>query len=80
VSETGTGAVAVIDQAGRYHHFDADDWSGNGDGGVDISKDGKRVATFPHGHLGVYKVGARVTAPVVQVPAGPTQDEGSDAT
>jgi hypothetical protein len=76
VSETEDPAVAVIDQTGRYHHFDADDWSGTGDGGIELTRDGKRVAAFPHGHLGVYKVGARVAAPVAQAQ---NEQPGGDA-
>ena len=79
MSETEAGTVAVIDQTGRHHYFDADDWSGESGGGVEIARDGKRVATFPPGYVGVYKVSARIAAPVVQVPGVPTQDEGSDA-
>lgn len=74
VSETEPGTVAVIDQAGSYHHFDADDWSGSPDGGVELTRDGKRVAGFPPGYLGVYRISARAAAPVVRVPAD--QDGG----
>jgi hypothetical protein len=46
--------IAVIDQAGNLHHFDADDWDDTQPGGLRLLKDGKRVASFPHGYIGVY--------------------------
>lgn len=61
VPEVKPESVIVVDQAGTPRCFDADDWSGNGDGGVEVTRDGKRVATFPKGYLGVYKKSARRT-------------------
>jgi hypothetical protein len=73
VSEASAVVVAVIDQTGRHHHFDADDWYVRDDGHVELTKDGKDakpVATFAPGFLGVYKVAARAGAPVVQFDGG----------
>ena len=60
--------VAVVDQAGREHHFDADSWQVTQSGHVDVIKDGKHaepVATFAPGFLGVYRLAAYVSAPEV---------------
>lgn len=70
-----TGAVAVIDQAGRYHHFDADDWWVSEHGYLNVTKgaktaDGSLVAEFAPGFTGVYRTSGRAAAPVVQVGAG----------
>jgi hypothetical protein len=62
VSETEAGAVVVIDQTGRHHHFDADSWYVNEAGHMDVLKDGKTTSpidTFPPGYIGVYKSAAR---------------------
>lgn len=53
VSETST--VIVIDQTGDRHGFDADDWVSAETGRLDVIKDGKRVAAFPPGYVGVYQ-------------------------
>lgn len=69
MSETKAGTVAVIDQAGRHHSFDADDWT-MGNGHVEVTKEGKRVAAFAPGFLGVYRTAARVTAAAEQYGGG----------
>lgn len=69
VSETAADVIAVIDQTGRHHNFNADDWYVRNDGHVELTKggkDAKPVASFAPGFLGVYKVAARAGAPVVQ--------------
>lgn len=68
MSEAGT--VVVIDQTGRHHHFDADDFENGVGGSVEVMKDGKRVASFPLGYIGAYKVSARAEAPVMVVGSG----------
>jgi hypothetical protein len=73
VTETEAGAVVVIDQTGRHHHFDADDWHVDAHGHLSVHKDGedaRPVATFPPGYVGVYKSGARIAAPAARVPVG----------
>jgi hypothetical protein len=51
--------IVVIDQAGNYHHFNADNWRENGAGThVEIMKDEERVASFPPGYLAVFKAGS----------------------
>jgi hypothetical protein len=73
VTETEAGAVVVIDQTGRPHHFDADGWQVDGHGHLSVHKDGKAaepVATFPPGYIGVYKSGARLVPPAARVPVG----------
>lgn len=73
MTETEGGAVVVIDQTGRPHHFDADRWQVDVHGHLSVCKDGKEadpVATFPPGYVCVYKSGARVAAPVARVPVG----------
>jgi hypothetical protein len=70
VTESKPGAVAVIDQAGRHHHFDADDWLVDLKGYLHVTKDGKNddpVAFFTPGFLGVYRVSARAAAPVTVI-------------
>lgn len=61
-----TGTVAVIDQTGKHHHFLADGWYAAENGYLEVNKDGKPVATFGPGFLGVYKVEARGEAPVIK--------------
>jgi hypothetical protein len=56
VSET-TGVV-VIDQNGRSHGYDADDFKDDG-AYLEIVKGSERVARFAPGYIGVYKVGAQ---------------------
>lgn len=43
------GSVVVRDQHGRPHQFTADDWTVHGDFRLDVTRDGKRVASFPPG-------------------------------
>jgi hypothetical protein len=62
---TETSTVAVIDQTGRHHHFDPDDWYVRESGHVDVTKESGGpgpVATFAPGFLGIYRVGARAGA------------------
>jgi hypothetical protein len=73
VTETEAGAVVVIDQTGRHHHFDADGWRVDAHGHLSVHRDGENgepVATFPPGYIGVYKSGARVAPPAARVPVG----------
>jgi len=59
VSET-TGVV-VIDQNGRSHHYDADDFKDDG-AYLEVVKGAERVARFAPGYIGVYKAEAERSA------------------
>jgi hypothetical protein len=61
VPEPKPESVIVVGQDGIARSFDADDWSGESGGGIEVTKDGKRVATFPPGYVGVYRKSARRT-------------------
>lgn len=52
-ASAAAAAVAVIDQHGRHHAFDADDFGPDGPY-LFLYKDGKKVARFEPGFIGVY--------------------------
>lgn len=59
-----TTGVVVIDQNGRSHDFDADDFKDDG-AYLEIVKGSERVARFAPGYIGVYRASAeRVTSAV----------------
>jgi hypothetical protein len=63
-----TTAVVVIDQNGRSHDFDADDFKDDG-AYLEIVKGSERVARFAPGYIGVYRTSGRAAPPAAQVPA-----------
>jgi len=54
VSDTASG-ITVIDQGGNPHKYDADDFSKDEGGHLFVTKDGKSVAIFAPGYIGVHR-------------------------